>query len=79
MAQVCVGRFNLWQSFTRVINTGKDSGMVAEPFETGDWIDSRRRTFQSFHLLTDGSVLASEDLYPCTEINIDLMPELLLS
>lgn len=51
--------------------------MVAEPFETGDWIVSQRRVFSSFHLLTDACVLTAEDLYVCAEINTHLTPELL--
>lgn len=72
------GKIQFVTEFSQVINTGKGSGTDAEPFETGDWIVSRRRTFQSFHLLTDGSKLITEDFYICAEINIDLIPEPLL-
>lgn len=62
-------------SFPKVVRTGKDAGMVAEPFDMGDGLVSKRRVFLSFFLLTDVWVLMSY-LYIFTEINIYLNPEL---
>lgn len=34
-------------SFPKVVRTGKDAGMAAEPFDVGDGLVSQRRVFPS--------------------------------
>lgn len=52
MVQFCAGD-STCGSFPKVVRTGKDAGMVAEPFDMGDGLVSKRRVFLSFFLLTD--------------------------